>query len=475
MKIVILGAGQVGSSVAEVLMGEGNDITIVDSDAARLAVLQNRFDLRTVVGDADRPSVLRRAGLEDTDLLIAITKSDQTNLIACKIAHSLFHVPRRIARLRSADFYSDKQLLAPENFAVDHALCPEQDVADYVAKLIQFPEALQVVEFANGLVSLVAIRIFEGESIAGKPIKNLHILLPHGMDANVAAVFRQNKSIPPDGEVTLENGDEVFLLTATANVHSVLRALAHMSRSMERVMIAGGGNIGRRVAACLQRGHEVKLFEVSRTRAEYLAGELKETLVLCGDATDETLLAQENISEMDMFLSLTNDDENNIMSALMAKRMGCKRVLALINRRAYVDMAQGGPIDIALSPAQVSIGSLLALVRRGDVSRVHSLRKGSAEALEIVAHGNRHTSRVVGRTVADLNLPPEVTIAALIRRHGGPTNEPETDRAQIDRKHSQVIIARGETVIHSGDHAIVFCSNKQSVTEVERLFQLAQS
>ena len=471
MKIVILGAGQVGSSVAEVLTGEGNDITIVDNDAARLAVLQNRFDLRTVVGEADHPSVLRQAGLEDTDLLIAITRSDQTNLVACKIAQGLFHVPRRIARLRSADFYADKRLLAPENFAVDHALCPEQDVADYIAKLVQFPEALQVVEFANGLVSLATVRISEGKPMTGKLIKHLRMLLPQGMNANVAAIFRQNISIPPTGDAVLENGDEVFLLSATANIHSVLQALGYMSHPIERLMIAGGGNIGQRVAACLEQNCEVKLFEVNRTRAEHLANALDKTLVLSGDATDETLLAQENIDEMDMFLALTNDDENNIMSALLAKRMGCKRVLALINRRAYVDMAQGGPIDIALSPAQVSIGSLLALVRRGDVSRVHSLRKGTAEALEIVAHGNRETSRVVGRTVTELNLPPEVTIAALIRDSAS-THTIETDRALIDRKHGQVVIAEGETTIGSGDHIIAFCSTKQSVAEVERLFQV---
>ena len=471
MRIIILGAGQVGASVAESLASEENDITVVDMAPLLLANLQDRLDIRAVQGNAAYPSVLREAGAEDADVLIAATQSDQTNLVACKVAQNIFHIPTRIARLRSADFLDDPVLLSPENFAVDYAICPEQDITEYIAKLIEFPEALQVLEFARGRLSLVAVRAFEGGPLVGRPLRELQLHLPD-IDFRIAAIFRREEAIVPEGDTVIEPGDEVFCLAATEHIRHALHELRRLDRPVKRVMIAGGGNIGMRLARKLEGRYEVKLIEANKARGEVIAQQLQRTLVLSGDATDEELMEQENITDMDLFLALTNDDEDNIMAATLAKRLGCRRVLALINRRAYAEMVEGGPIDIAISPAQIAIGCVLARFRRGDVVRVHSLRRGAAEALEIIAHGDAKTSKVVGRRLADIDLPPGASIAAVVR---------DLDQPEVVYIHDVVTetalghveIAHHDTLIEPDDHVIVFCTSKKLVPKVEKLFQVS--
>ena len=472
MKVIILGAGQVGASVAEGLVSEENDITVVDYDGQRLAQLQDRLDLRTVVGNAATPSILRAAGAADADMIIAVTQSDHANLVACKLAHGVFNVPTRIARLRSRDFLEDASLLSTDNFAVDYALCPEQVITDYIRRLIEFPEALQVLNFAHGRVSLVAVRAYEGGLLVGQPIKNMRLHLPLETDARIVAIFRRDQPVFPAGDTIIEAGDEVFLLAAAEHIRPVMRQLRRMATPVQRIMIAGGGNIGLRVARDLEKRYEIKVIEGRKERAELLAGQLDKALVLLGDATDEELLEQENISEMDLFLALTNDDEDNIMSGSLAKRLGCKRVVALINRRAYAEMIEGGPIDIGISPAQVSIGTLLAHVRQGDVAEVHSLRRGAAEALEIVAHGDAKNSKVIGRRIDQVAWPDGVTVAALVRNFDKSMVVGQTDDWTAITRHGEVIIAHHDTVIEPDDHVIVFCTRKKLVKKVEKLFQV---
>ncbi|MBU0750588.1 MAG: Trk system potassium transporter TrkA [Gammaproteobacteria bacterium] len=471
MKIIILGAGQVGASVAEVLTSESNDITVIDLDSKSLAALQDRLDLRTVTGNAASPSVLRAAGAEDADLLIAVTQSDQTNLCACRIARTLFNTPTRIARLRSTDFIEHPELLDEANFAVDFSICPEQEVTDALAKLVEFPEALQVLEFAGGSVRLVAARANPGGLLVGKPISAMRDHLPASVDARIVAIYRDFQAIVVDGDTVIEAGDEVFVLAARDHIRRVFNELRRMDQPVKRVMIAGGGNIGFRFARAIEQDYEVKLVDSNAERAVFLAGQLGKTLVLAGDATDEKLLGAENIEEMDLFLALTNDDENNIMSALLAKRLGARRVLALINRRAYVDLVQGGEIDIAISPAQLSIGTMLTHVRRGDVARVHSLRRGAAEALELVAHGDAKTSKVVGRRVDQIDLPKGASIAAIVRQ----LDKPEVVAVHdiVEERKERVIMAHHDTVVEADDHVIVFCVSKRLVPKVEKLFQVS--
>jgi trk system potassium uptake protein TrkA len=452
VKIVILGAGQVGTSVAENLVSEQNDITVVDLDTQRLRDLQDRLDLRTVAGSGSHPSVLMEAGIADADLLIAVTRSDETNLVACKLASQLFNVPRRVARIRATDFLNDDKVLGPEGFEVDLSICPEQVLTDYIVKLVEFPEALQVLDFADGRVSLVAMRAYTGGPLVGHPIKDLRQHMPN-IDVRIVAIFRQDQPVAPDGDSVIEAGDEVFCLAAERDIRQVMKELRRMDRPVKRVMIAGGGNIGLRLALALEGEYSVRVIEHNKRRCEILAASVDRTLVLAGDATDEELLEQENIGEMDLFVAVTNDDENNIMSSLLAKRMGARRVVALINRRSYVDLVQRAQIDIAISPAQATIGKLLAHVRRGDVVAVHSLRRGAAEALEAVVHGDRESCRLTGRRIEEIELPPGSLIGAVVR---GDT----------------VIMAHHDTLIESGDHVIVFVADKKTLPLVEKLFQV---
>jgi trk system potassium uptake protein TrkA len=453
VKILILGAGQVGSTVAESLVGEANDITVVDTDGEKLSQLQDRLDLRTLVGNAAHPSVLEQAGIADTDMLLAVTQSDEVNMVACKLAASLYNTPTRIARIRSADFLARPEVFSKENFCVDFSICPEQILTDYIVKLIEFPEALQVQKFSQGKASLVAVRAFQGGPLVGKPLSFLRSNMPQ-VETRVAAIFRKDAPLIPEGSTVIEDGDEIFFIAATNNIRSVLKEMRRMDKPAKRVMIVGGGNIGLRLAKALEHDYQVKLIEYNKKACEKLAGKLTRTLVLNGDGTDEKLLQQEHVGEVDVFCALTNDDENNIMSSLLAKQGGAGKVIALINRSAYVDLLQGGKIDIALSPAHVTIGSLLAYVRRGDVAAVHSLRRGAAEVLELVAHGDRQSSRVVGRRIDEIDLPKGATIGAIARD-------------------GEVIMGHHDTVIEAEDHVIVFVIDKKMVKKVEKLFQVS--
>jgi len=453
LKIVILGAGQVGSSVAESLVSEANDITLVDIDVARLRNVQDHLDVRTVVGSAAHPSVLAESGIEDCDMVIAVTQSDETNLVACKLAQQLFNVPTRIVRLRATDYLSNEKVLGPDGFDVDLAICPEQVLTDYIVKLIEFPEALQVLEFASGKVSLVAVRAFQGGPLVGHPLKDLKKHIP-SVDARIAAIFRGDTPVRPDGDTVVQAGDEVFCLAATKEIRQVMHELRRMDKPVSRVMIAGGGNIGLRLARALEREYSVKIIEYDKRRCEILSTRLDRALVLQGDVTDETLLDAESVSDMDLFVAVTNDDENNIMSCLLAKRMGARRVVSLINRRSYVDLLHAGEIDIAISPAQATIGTLLAHVRRGHVTRVHSLRRGVAEALEAVIHGDRESSRCVGRRIDEIDLPKGASIAAIVRG-------------------DEVVMAHHDTVVQAEDHAIVFVTDKNQLPKVEKLFEVS--
>ncbi|MFZ0107551.1 MAG: Trk system potassium transporter TrkA [Thiobacillus sp.] len=452
MKIIILGAGQVGANLAASLVAENNDITVIDLDAERLALLQDRFDLRTLRGHAAHPSTLKMAGADDADMLVAVTQSDETNLVACRLSATLFNIPTRIARIRSNDFLETEGDFLSEHFGVDHIISPEQEVTETLRRLIEHPEALQVLDFAEGKVRLVAVRAYHGGPLVGHELQDIKRHMPE-IDARVAAIYRRDRGIVPKGITVIEPGDEVFFLARKQDIPAVMRELRRMERPVKRVMIAGGGNIGRRLAARLEREYEVKLIDHNKATCAQLAEKLHRTLVLQGDATDEELLEQENIESIDVFCALTNDDEDNIMSALLAKRMGAQRVIALINRSAYVNLVQGGEIDIAISPAQATVGPLLSKIRRGDMAAVHSLRRGAAEVLEIVAHGDLKTSKVVGRRIGDVALPEGSAIAAIIRG-------------------DEVLIAHHDTLIEAEDHLIVFALSKRIIPKVEKLFQV---
>ncbi len=453
MKIIILGAGQVGATLAENLASEANDVTVVDTDAALLSDLQDRLDLRTVQGYCSHPSVLRRAGADDADMLIAVTESDETNMLACEIANTLFHTPTKIARVRSAEYLKETALFESGALPVDMHISPEQLVTDYIRRLIEYPGALQVVDFADGRVRLVGVKAYYGGPLVGRQLKELPSHLPADVDARVAAIYRRGRPIIPEGDTVIEAEDEVFFVAARKHIPKIMAELRRLDKPLKRVMLAGGGNIGWRLAEALEGTHQVKLIERNRDRAKFLSEQLQKTIVLVGDAANEDLLTEENIDDVDVFCAITNDDEANILSAMLAKQLGAGKVMALINRLAYVDLVEGSSIDVAISPQQSTVSALLAHVRRGDVVKVHSLRRGAAEAIEAIAHGDRNGSRVVGRRLDEIPLPPGTTIGAIVRGE-------------------EVLIAHHDTVIEAEDHLILFIVDRKHTKAVERLFQV---
>ena len=455
MKIVIVGAGRVGTTLAQHLSGESNDISVIDLNEKKLQGLQERIDIRVVHGMGSHPDTLRKAGIEDADMLVAVTKSDELNIIACQVAHSLFRTPTKIARVRSASYTSKKYrdlLFHDKNFPVDLIISPEKVVTDYICRLIKQPGALQVLDYANGLAQLVAVKVAQGGPLLGKELKLLREHMPKA-DARVAAIFRKDRPIIPQGNTVIEENDEVFFIAAKKNIRKVMGELGRLDNPYRRLIIAGGGNIGYHVAKTLEEDHDIKIIEYSEERCQHISERLNNTLVLHGSGADQDLLLEENIDKTDVFLALTNDDEVNIMASLLAKRLGVRSVMTLINNPVYANLIQGGEIDIAISPQQATTSILLAHVRKGDTVSANSLRRGAAEAMEIIVHGDLKSSKVVDRAIGDINFPSGVTLAALVRS-------------------GEVLIAHHDTVIRSDDHAILFVVDKKQTKEVAQLFSV---
>lgn len=457
MKIIILGAGQVGRSAAYALSREeANEVTVVDQSDALLRDLQDRIDVRTVCGNASSPEVLKAAGCAEAQLLIALTNSDEVNMTACHVAWTIFKTPSKLARIRNPHYTKHTELFSEiSGFAVDAWISPEQKVTEYIEQLIEYPGALQVLDFADGRVRLVGVRAVEGGLLVGQP---LAILPSHlkGRDTRVAAIYRKGRSIKPEGDTVIEPGDEVFFLSARDDIRMVMSELRKLEAPIQKIMIAGAGHIGLLLAQSLEGRKQVKLIERNRDAVREAAESLNEALVLEGDAADEELLIEENIDGIDTFIAVTNNEETNILAAMQAKRLGCRKVMALINKPSFVELMESDGIDIAISPQMVTIGSLLAHVRAGDVTKVHSLRRGAAEALEAVVRGDAETSQVIGRRLEQISLPEGTTIAAIVR-------------ADV------VLMAHHDLIIEEGDHVIMFLTDRRHVSTVEKLFHAGVS
>lgn len=452
MKIIILGANQVGSALAETLSKEKNDITLVDENSELLRELNDSIDVKVTAGEPSHPATLEAAGALDADMLIAVTDSDEANIVACRVAYTVFNITKKICRIRASSYTDHKELFQYDNDVVDVVVSPEEIVSDYITRLIDLPGSLQVLDFADGKVQLVAVKAFYGGPLVGQEIRLIRQHMP-GVDTRVAAIFRKDRAITPEGSTVIEADDEVFFVAAQNNIRACMGELRRLDRPYRRLIIAGGGKIGFRLAQNIEDRYQVKVIEQDAKRAAFISEHLDKAIVLNGEASQRELLIEESIEDTDVFLALTNDDEANIMSSLLAKRLGAKKVMAIINNPAYVDLVQGGDIDVAISPQLATIGSMLTHVRRGDVVNVHSLRRGAAEAMEAIAHGDKQSSKVVGRTVEEIDLPEGTTIGAVVRD-------------------DEVLIAHDDTVIQSDDHVILFLTNRKHIPAVERLFEV---
>ncbi len=452
MDIIILGANQVGSALAENLVAEKNDVTVVDNDIKALQALQDRIDIRTIHGHPAYPTILRKAGADDADMLIAVTDSDEVNIVACQVAYTIFHTPTKLARLRAQEYLTRKELFNNENAPIDVFISPENLITDYISRIIDYPSALQILDFAEGKVRMAAINARRNGPLVGKTVMDFAQLISK-VGVRVVAIYRNDAAIPVNSQTTIEANDEVFFIADRKDMTQIFTALDREVGSNGRIIIAGGGNVGYRLAESLESRYQVKIIERNNGRAEYVSEQLSNTIVLLGDGSDKQLLLDENIENTDVFCAVTNDDEDNIMSCLQAKRLGAKQVMSLISRPAYVDLIEGGKIDIVISPQQVTIGSILRYVRHGDIANLYSLRRGAAEAIEIVAHGDQKTSKVGGRPIKKLKLPEATTVGCVIR--------------------NDELILGDDTTIETGDHVLLFVSDKRHLSNIERLFQIS--
>ena len=454
MKILILGAGQVGSSAAEQLSREeSNDVTVVDNRADILDELQDRLDIRTVCGHASHPDVIKKAGGEDTDIVIALTDSDETNMLACQIASTIFDINTKIARIRSAAYIHSKNLFTENAIPVDVQLSPEKLVCEHIEQLIQYPGALQVLAFGNGQAKLVAAKVSHEGLLVGQKISALKEHIPN-TEGRIAAIYRDGQPLLPDGDTIIRADDEVFFIAAKKDIRAFMTEMRKIESPVRRVLIAGGGHIGVRLASALEKTNQVKIIEHDPVRAKLISEKLDDSIVLVGDASDQELLLEEDVDNVDVFCSLTNSEEANILSAMLAKKMGAKKVISLLKRPSYADLVEAGTIDIAISPKEITISSLLAYIRGGDVVKVHSLRRGAAEAIEAIAHEEKGKSVVVGKTIDNIELPEGCSIITVVRG-------------------TEVIIAHHDTVIEKDDHVILFVTDKSKIADLEVIFQKA--
>jgi trk system potassium uptake protein TrkA len=451
MNILILGAGQVGRTVAQNLASEENDITVIDRDPELLRLLQERLDLRTVIGHAAHPEVLIEAGIEGADLILAVTNSDETNMVACLLAHVLFKTPTRLARVRDPHYLAHPELFTLRTIPIDHIVSPERLVTDAIAHLIDQPGCLQILDFIDGRAQLAVVRVLAGSPMMGQPLHQLPQQVP-GLACRLVAIYRRGQVIMPEGTTRVEAQDEIFFLAAREALSRFIGAFHPSQAPYRNVMIAGGGNIGKQLAERLVGRHRVKILELDAGRCRELVENLDDDIrVLHGNAGDADLLREEDIASTDVFCALTSDEEDNIISAALAKQLGVRKTIAIVNTGGYIDLVQDYAVDIAISPAQVTIGAILTHIRRGDVVAVHALRRGAAEAIELTVHGDHRTSRVIGRPINRLGLPAGTSVGVIARQ-------------------GQLLFPHHDTRLAAEDRVVLFLADKGQIHSVERLF-----
>lgn len=462
MNIIILGGGQVGSALAEFLAKENNDITLVDTNREQLQRLQDYIDIRTVVGHAAYPSILEEAGAEDADMLIAVTPSDEVNLLACQIAKILFKIPEQIARVRRSEYITHPELfdtaLSSNAMGINTIISPEVLVTHYIEQLVVFPGALQVLDFANGKLRLVGLRVRTHGPLQGRSIRDVasKLKLSQQQEIRIVAIYRNNAAISVDSDTRFLVGDEVFFLAQTDAINAVMRKLQRPDMLYRQIMIAGGGNVGLRLAKLLEKQFHVKVIDQNLAQCREVAEVLDNSVVLHGDALDKNLLIAENIDRCDLFIAVMNHDETNILSSMIAKQLGARKVMTLVNNSDYVNLIQDDKIDIAISADQITVSSLLAKVRRGSTAVVHTLRHGAAEAIEIIIHGNQGNSQVIGRRIDEINWPPATLVGAIMRQE-------------------DIMMVHHDTIIEAGDHLVLFVADSEQVTAIEQLVKPQQA
>ncbi|TAN45862.1 MAG: Trk system potassium transporter TrkA [Rhodospirillales bacterium] len=453
MKVIICGAGQVGSNIARYLATEGNEITVIDQRPDLVRKISDSLDVQAILGHASHPDVLDQAGAGDAEMIIAVTAADEVNMIACQVAHSLFNVPTKIARVRHQGYLHPMwaNLFTRDHLPIDVIISPEIEVARAVIRRLQVPGAMDVIPLAGDKVRLIGVRCTENTPLVNTPIRQLTKLFPD-LNLVIVGIVRQDKAMVPSPDDQMLPGDEVYFVIDKQHTERGMVAFGHEEQEARRICILGGGNIGLFLAQQIEDQHSgmwVRLIESDRDRAEFVSKALDRAVVLHGDALDPDMLKEAAVEMAETVVAVTNDDETNILAALLAKRYGAKRTMALINKTSYHPLVGPLGIDVVISPRQITVSNILQHVRKGRIHAVHSLHEGFGELIEADA---LETSPLVGKPLKEVKLPHGVLIGAVVRA-------------------GSVISPRGSTVMQAKDRIILFAA-ASSVKKVEKMFSV---
>ncbi len=453
MKVIVCGAGQVGFNIARQLSGEHNDVTVIDQSPKLVKRIHDNLDVHGLVGFASQPDVLEAAGASDADMIIAVTFADEVNMVACQVAHSLFNVPTKIARVRAQSYLRPiwQDLFSRDHMPIDVIISPELEVARSAERRLEVPGAFDMIPFGDDKLRLIGVRLTNECPIVDTPLRQLTELFPD-LNIVVVGVDRGGKLLVPTGDDQMFVGDEVFFISDREHVSRALSLFGHEEKEARRIIIVGGGNIGLFLAESMERDHpsvRVKIIELDLVRAEYVAERLERSVVINGDALDSEILVEANAGSTETVIAVADDDEVNILASLLAKRHGCQRAITLINNSGYGPLLASLGIDAVVNPRASTVSTILQHVRRGRIKAVHSLRDGVAEVIEAEALQN---SPLVGVPLRDVDLPMGMIVGGVLRG-------------------DNVIIPRGDTVIQVKDRVIIFAL-ADAVKRVEKMFSV---
>ena len=452
MKVLILGAGRVGGNLARALVNNNYDVAIVDQDKNALGALEEKLDIMTIEGHASHPLSIKKSGADESTTVIAVTSNDEVNIIACQIAKKLFKVKKTICRITDSSYGNDIDVFS-EN-TIDIIISPENEVKNHLKDLITHPGADQIEKFADGNVNLVSVKAKKKGKLVGRELKGIKDDMPD-TNAFVASIYRKGKPFIPSGDTVIKENDEVYFISSEENTNQIVDEFRDHEESYSRVMIVGGGKIGYSLAKEIENEYKTKLIESDEEKCTNLSKKLDKTIVLHGSATDESLLKSESISNIDIFCALTDDDETNLMSSLLAKKMGAKKTMIILNNPSYLGLVPGF-IDIYIAPYRLTVSSVLQDLRDSDVAQDVMLKMDTgAEAIEGVVHANEYTSSLFGKSIKEIGLPEGSSIGAVIR-------------------HGELIMPESNVELCLNDHLIIFLANKDMMSEVEVLFKTNQ-
>ncbi|MEW6053269.1 MAG: Trk system potassium transporter TrkA [Nitrospirota bacterium] len=443
MRVIIVGAGEVGYQIAKFLSAEFLDVVLIDKDRNKLRRIVEEIDVAVIEGEGGDPSALKEAEASKADIILAVTDSDETNMIACLLAKAMFGIPRKIARIRNPEYFNNEKLLSRQNLDIDPAINPELEIARAIIRLLQVPDATDVEEFEGGLVKVIGFKVTGESPLLGKSLKKLGASMEKKF--LIGIIVREDRAIIPSGNDVIRRGDIIYMPMKKDEVEQTVKLLGMATKPAKKVMILGGGRTGYYIASAIETKAEVKIIEKNAERCKYLSQNLKRTLVLHGDGAEQKILMEENIADMDAFLAVSNNDELNIMVSLLAKKFGVRNTIAIVNKTDYMPLAHSLGLQAVLSPRLITASTILRYVRRGDILSLTAIAEAKAEIIE-GRIGKK--SPLIGKTL-DKAQPKASIIGAVIRNQ-------------------ELIIPSGSDMILEGDKLIIF-TLRESIREVEKI------